>query len=801
MSPGPLDWRIILDVQATQSSAHADRGVARYVKDHARSLLRRGVGEALLLNPHLPFPRELDQDLLVSPLLRWGTQGEVRAIAEADDSPIAYHLMSPFELSLRGEGDLPPHALRGDVPVIATLYDLIPLVMADRYLTDEILARRYRARAEAFHQLDLVLAISEHTRRDAIERLGLDPKRIVTIGGAVSDYFRPTTPGEMPRRLLRQHLPQLDDRPYVLTVAGGDPRKNTERLIDAWASVPADVRGDSALVITCHVDPVTRARWEEHTAKAGVTRDVIVTGFQPESVLRALYQACELSVVPSLYEGYGLPAAEAIACGTPVITSSTTSLPEIVDWREATFDPDDTEAIAAAIVRGLTDDAFRRELLERGAARRPMLSWDAVAQRTIDAVVSVLGPAPSSPTELPVRIALVGPMPPTMSGIADYNGRLLTELAARADVDVFTSVGPTAEARALDIRWFPPRALQETCSPWGYDAIVYTVGNSDDHHDLYDLAQEFPGVLWMHDVRLPGLYLTYANDRLGEERGDAFLRDRLLRQYRRRLPLNVDWTSNAHWTQWQQHGLGLSRELVDVARAVVVSSNAAARLLQLDQQPDGRSPAHVEVLPLAAPALDVVRAARVAPDAPAIVCFGMVAPVKAPELLIAALAVLRSASVAATLTLVGPVGDGYREHLESLAEDAGVSDTVTITGHVDASTYRDWLLRGTVALQLRHETNGESSAAILDCLAAGLPVITNMPAAAELPEDTVELVPWDVDPTGLAHAITVLLSDRERLAGLGEAGRSYAASWGAEQVIDRLLALVRSLTPEPPRHA
>src|SRR5207237_752777 len=83
-----------------------------------------------------------------SPALRWGTQRELRRIAEADDTPVAYYLTSPFEVSLRGEGDLPPHLLRGDIPVATTLYDLIPLLMPERYLPDPILERRYRGRLE-----------------------------------------------------------------------------------------------------------------------------------------------------------------------------------------------------------------------------------------------------------------------------------------------------------------------------------------------------------------------------------------------------------------------------------------------------------------------------------------------------------------------------------------------------------------------------------------------------------------------------------------------------------------------------
>ena len=781
-----MDWKVVLDLQATQSTAHSERGVARYVKEHVRALLRHGVGEALLLNPHLPFPRRLEQDLLTSPLLQWNTQSVLRAIAERAGGPLAYFWTSPFELSLRGEGDLPPHAIRGDIPTITTLYDLIPLRMSDRPpWNDPRLASRTRARAEHLHHIDLVLTISEHTRRDAIELLDLDPRKLVSIGAGVSPYFRPAEQGDAPQVLVARYLPAIT-KPYVFCQSGGAPHKNTERLIEAWAQVPSDHQ----LVITCALDVHTTDRWTAAARDAGVLDRIVLTDYVREDVLRALYQRADLVVVPSLYEGFGFPAAEAMRCGTPVITSRTSSLPEVVDWDDASFDPEDPSAIAAAITRGLSDDAFRLELVQRGAVRAPMFTWDAVTHRTIDAIDSVIGPARAGRTELPVRIAVVGPMPPTESGIADYNARLVPALARKAEVDLFTPGTAPPRPVADGVRWLSPRALKETASPWSYDAIVYTVGNSDDHHDLYDLAQEFPGILWMHDVRIPGLYLTYANDRLPEGVGDEFLRDRLLRQYRRRLPLQLDWTTEALSTQWIEHGLGLSKELVDVARAVVVSSHTAARLLALDQQPDARSTPHVEVLPLAAPPLLPGRA----PAARSLVCFGMVAPVKAPELLISALASIAGA----TLTFVGPVGEGYRAVLEDHAMATGVRDRVTFTGRVSTAEYAQWLRVATVALQLRHETNGESSAAVLDCLAAGLPVVTNLPAAAELPPGTVHLVPWDVDSVALASSITALIDDPEALEALGARGAAYAASWGCDEVVDRLLNVIRALVPSLP---
>jgi glycosyltransferase involved in cell wall biosynthesis len=172
----------------------------------------------------------------------------------------------------------------------------------------------------------------------------------------------------------------------------------------------------------------------------------------------------------------------------------------------------------------------------------------------------------------------------------------------------------------------------------------------------------------------------------------------------------------------------------------------------------------------------------------------MVAPVKAPELLISTLASIPDA----TLTFVGPVGDGYRAHLEAHAAATGVADRVTITGRIDDDEYREWLCTGTLALQLRHETNGESSAAVMDCLAAGQPVVTNLPAAAELPEGVVRSVAWDVDSVALAATITELLDDDVEREALGARGQAHAASWTFDDVAERLVSVLRAIVPARP---
>lgn len=794
-TPGPAH-RLVLDVQATQNPAHAHRGIGRYVKEHARALIRRGAVDALLLNPHLPFPRELDQDLLCSPLLRWNTLSELRAVAESADGPLAYHLMSPFELGAHAEGEVPAHVLHDDVPLIVTLYDLIPLVEPDRYAGDPERMRRYRVRAELLARADLVLAISDHTARTAIEHLGLDRARIVTIGAGVAPFFHPAAPGDAPEAVLKRNLPGLD-APYVLAVAGGEPRKNTERLLEAWAALPESLRNDDHLVLACQVDEDTRALWSAHARHVGLAEgEVRLTGWVGDEVLRALYQQARLFVLPSLSEGFGLPAAEAMACGCPVITSATSSLPEVLDCPPATFDPVDTAAIAAAIERGLTDESYRQALTDRARDRIDELTWEAVAERTLTSL-SILSPPAVEHTHLPVRLALVGPMPPTPSGIADYNAQLVPHLAERCELDVFTSSPRPDPPLAPGVRWFPPEALKRNLSPWTYDAVVYTIGNSDDHHDLFDQAEEFPGLLWMHDVRLPGLYLTYARDRMEEGTARQFLRSRLLRQYRRRLPDGLDLDVTDLPTDYVTAGLGMSKELVDVHRGVIVSNEVARRLLNLDQQPDARPP-RTWVVPLAVPE---PLAKRVRRDDAVVASFGMVAPLKAPELLIRAFATASTAGLdTARLVFVGQVNDADRTDLTVMAKACGIAERVSFTGLVDRMDYARWMARTDLALQLRRSTNGESSGAVHECIATGVPVITNVASSVELPPGVVEVVPYGVEVTELAARIVSILTDPGRVERQRDAQAAYAAAWGFAQVADRLLEIVSHLerTPPPP---
>ena len=303
--------QVSLDLQAAQSRTFGERGISRWSRSYAASLVTAGVPlDSVLFNPAAPRP-VLPSVLESSGLVRWNTATEV---ARWEPGSVAYHLLSPFERGRPLDSVLPDHALRGAGAVVATLYDAIPFVMAGWYLNDDSTRRFMEARRRLLAEADLVLAISECTRRDGIEVLGLDPDRVVTIGSGGAELF---CAGDGPEgrsasfRAAQRALPALEER-FVLTVSGWLPHKNLLALIDAWGRVPVDVRAGRQLVVVCTMPPEALGVVAERVRQAGLPPEaVLVAGYCPDETLGELYRSTDLFVFPSLYEGFGLPVLEA----------------------------------------------------------------------------------------------------------------------------------------------------------------------------------------------------------------------------------------------------------------------------------------------------------------------------------------------------------------------------------------------------------------------------------------------------------------------------------------------------------
>jgi glycosyltransferase involved in cell wall biosynthesis len=222
---------------------------------------------------------------------------------------------------------------------------------------------------------DGLIAISEHTRRDAVEILGIPEQRIRTIYPGVADRFFTTVPAEAVTVRAKYAL----DAPYFLFVGCIEPRKNVRQLISAYEQLPASVRSDVRLVLAGPFG------WEAPDLRARLLGgdDLQYLGYVPEEDLPGLILGAAALLYPSNYEGFGLPVAQALATGTPVIVSNSSCLPEVVGDAGLVVDGTSTDALADAMRQILERPELARQLSQRGRSRAEAFRWEVCASQSM----------------------------------------------------------------------------------------------------------------------------------------------------------------------------------------------------------------------------------------------------------------------------------------------------------------------------------------------------------------------------------------------------------------------------------
>jgi len=258
---------------------------------------------------------------------------------------------------------------------VLTIHDLSFERGPEWYVPEQ--ARIHQCYRRWVQRADHLIAVSEFTKRELMELYQTPGDKISVTPEAAGDQFHPTpAPGENPNRPLG--LP----RGYILAVGTLQPRKNYTRLIDAYRIVVDRMPSAPQLVIAgaegwlC--DHVLEKAY--HLQLAG---NLILLGYVSDDFLPALYRGAGIFVFPSLYEGFGLPVLEAMQTGVPVICSNTSSLPEVAGDAALLVDPTETEQIALAIHKVLTDESMREDLSARGLAQAARFSWEKTACLTL----------------------------------------------------------------------------------------------------------------------------------------------------------------------------------------------------------------------------------------------------------------------------------------------------------------------------------------------------------------------------------------------------------------------------------
>jgi glycosyltransferase involved in cell wall biosynthesis len=347
-----------------------ERGIPRWVLSFVTSLRSSGVTCVGLTNPELQalpplFANRFDA---VAP----NTRPAVREVIIG--RRVSYLVASPLEPVRPIRALLPDHILQSGIPVISIIHDLALYLFPQFYQIRKGDVETYRARQLLFSSSDMFWAVSKHSQKDVVRLWGVPDHKVHFVGTGIDEFFIKSTVDATG-----------STRPggrFVFSVGRSDPRKQTTFTIKAFAGLSEEERKDLRLVIACRLDEETRRLWKTCAAQAGLSdQDLVLTGLVDDFELRRLYQSCDVFIEPSLYEGFGLPAGEAAACGAVVITSNTSSLPEILDFPESSFDPYSLDDAVCLLRRALFDEDFRTR--NKAAGRRvPIVhNWSRVAGR------------------------------------------------------------------------------------------------------------------------------------------------------------------------------------------------------------------------------------------------------------------------------------------------------------------------------------------------------------------------------------------------------------------------------------
>jgi glycosyltransferase involved in cell wall biosynthesis len=730
---------IVLDLRCLQDPNYARRGVGR----HALALLQRAPR-------HLPLAGLTDPTL---PALLPEARDAIDSVhinayaAAAAEASAGFIMMSPMThdpiFCARLLCD--PSLLRA-----AIVYDFIPRRIPQRYLPGPTERLGYAVALRWLARCNLFLPISRSTADDLVALLGVTESAIAVTGCPIDPAFEQLP--SAPARATHRHL---------LLVGGGDPRKNPEVVIRAHARSPTmQTGGGVPLVVGGGYSSEDAKTFRALAGANGGRPELIeVPGHISESALVDLYSRAFAVICASHDEGFSIPIIEAMAAGIPCLASDIPAHAELVSDPDCRFPADDDGALLPKLERAVGNENWRAAVLARQAGVWPGFRAHTVAARFWDAVMRRLDvPRPAVLRGCRPRVALLSPLPPDRSGVADYTAATCTELGRLVDLHVFTETPKPAPLR--NVATTRPLGALPHLRP-DFDRVISVVGNSHFHLRIFELLLRYGGACIAHDARMLGFYAIHCG------------RERALRLASQELGRVVAEDDLNRWLadEGTLEALFLG-EIAESASPMIVHSQVTARMVQ---ERHGIAPAYIpfsvyrpwNTSALTPPARTAARSRLGLPVGEVVVAtFGIVHSSKAPEECVWALEMLRSWGVPASLHFVGSA-DSFPEEaaaLRRLVGRLGLAAHVRFVGSdfVPEQTYQDYLAGADLGIQLRTYGLGGLSGAVLDCAAAGLPTVTNVSLgdAVGVPSAYFRKIPDALSPVLLA----------ESLAGLLEAG-------------------------------
>jgi len=348
-------------------------GVARYTRSLYQAILQQQLADVTYScngRIHHTMPEQSGDPIGGS--LPWWLRESLR---EARLKLIEYRLKS---IANRGEFDVYhetgafPFLKDSNLPTVMTIYDLSLVKYQHCHPVDRVrnFERHFYNRT---HLVEHFITISEFVRQEIIETLNISPEKVTAIPLGVEKIFKKKPETEVSRYLKKQGLPER----YVLTVGTHEPRKNIANLVRALANTRED-----HVLVSIGWPGWLNTEFHQEVRRLNMEDRVICLGHVPDNELVLLYNGASVMVYPSLYEGFGLPILEAMACGCPVICSNTSSMPEVAGDAAILISPEDEIALAEAIDKVMEDKDLSQQLIGAGYSRVKKYSWSKTAQKT-----------------------------------------------------------------------------------------------------------------------------------------------------------------------------------------------------------------------------------------------------------------------------------------------------------------------------------------------------------------------------------------------------------------------------------
>jgi glycosyltransferase involved in cell wall biosynthesis len=633
------------------------------------------------------------------------------------------------------------------VPRVITIYDFIPRLMPEHFQNawGEALWHDYLARCDDLATKDtFLLAISAATARDFAEEFPT-AAAVTTVCHLASDYslFWPYIQGDY-----------LADPPYVLYVGGFDPRKNMDNALRAFAAF-TQKQGNATAIrfkVVCAYDQTAKDDYFALARELGVADRLDLTGYVEDEELGFLFRNASVFFFPSLYEGFGLPVLDALACGLPVVAGATSSIPEVCGEHAIYCDPTDTGDMARALTEAWKQRNPIAPRRSAAVAHARTFRWENAAacyMKIFKQIASSRRSARSRGAQK-LTVAYLSPWPPQLTGVADYSYNLMPELLDRMDVTLFVESPrdclPISGLAIQPIEDYPEQADS-------FDGAFYHLGNSLSHLKIYEHAWRFPGVIVLHDYNIhPFFYHGLMKKALQP------LYEKAIKEYG-----PAGW---AAWEDYRRSGIvpdiwqfPMSHPIARRSRATIVHSRwVAEKLGDVGKVLRVHHGAKLQPVTTAPQRLALRQRLHLDDNCLWIGIFGFVNQHKRLDSIMAATGNLYRNGYPVRILIAGEVNDN-RINLDALCNQQGIKDITRNLGYVDEDTFLDCLKAVDVVCNLRYPTMGESSGSMFHALAWGKPtIISDYGSFSEYPDK----VAWKVDP--LSDEIDLLTLFLEAIA-------------------------------------